>query len=725
MEGSCTRLLLRFWPGLVVGGIVLGAGGLSAAFAARATHWSVMSDELQTAKLATSIADGLAILPQIHGERYGTLGQQLYPLLLSPLFASLGVPAAVHAAHIANGFLLASAAVPAYLLARDVTGSRVAGCVTAGLTAFVPWLVLSATLLTENAAYPAFVWGVLLCHRALVRPSGWRDAAAVGGLLLVYLARTQLFVLAVAFPIALLGHELSYVRRESGQTRLRALGGAARRAVSSHLLLAGVYLLGLAGVAALGAAGRLGDVFGNYVGTLHGGLLPPGIWTSAAAHIGNVVVALGIAPFLLATAWGVVTVLHPQRREAHAFALLMLLVVPLLVFEVASFDLRYTPGGFIQDRYLFYVAPLLAVGASAALLERERRKQEAALVLASSAPFAGLAWAASFAAGTVIFWASPASAFHPALDAVSGWVEFSADSLVLWAGVAIAAALALLLLQAPPLTGLAAVGAAVCALGAFEAVYVFDRYAVPATTLPRSIPATRADWVDAADPGRRAVTLVPSPYLAPEFWWDTEFWNGTVRYVLRVDGDPTFTPFPSRPLSIDPGTGRLRRDLPSDLLVETSVETRFHLAGTRTLAAAPPLVLSHVERPYRAEWTTTGADPDGWARPDRPVTVRVFPARGPGLYELAVTVSPPPGLQRPVSVRLQSRDAARVATLRPGGAQQTGILVCVPARHPGEATLTAAGGGSLPDGRVVSLHTDAIQTRVTSRSCTPRARPAS
>ena len=132
MEGSCTRLLLRFWPGLVVGGIVLGAGGLSAAFAARATHWSVMSDELQTAKLATSIADGLAILPQIHGERYGTLGQQLYPLLLSPLFASLGVPAAVHVAHIANGFLLASAAVPAYLLARDVTGSRVAGCVTAG-----------------------------------------------------------------------------------------------------------------------------------------------------------------------------------------------------------------------------------------------------------------------------------------------------------------------------------------------------------------------------------------------------------------------------------------------------------------------------------------------------------------------------------------------------------------------------------------------------------------
>src|SRR5947208_16420545 len=165
-----------------------------------------MTDELQVVRLAESTAARLSPVPHIHGAYYGALAQ-LYPLLLAPLFGVLSAPAAETAAHALNALLLPSAAWPAFLLARSVTGSRSAGLAAAALTAFTPWLVLSSTLLTENAAYPAFVWAVFLCHRALHEPGTGRDAAAVGALVLAYLARTQLFVLAVALPIAVVVYE--------------------------------------------------------------------------------------------------------------------------------------------------------------------------------------------------------------------------------------------------------------------------------------------------------------------------------------------------------------------------------------------------------------------------------------------------------------------------------------------------------------------------------------
>ena len=144
---------------LVVAACVLAAAGLTAYYTVRATAWAVMTDELQVALLATSIADSLSPVPMIHGVYYGA-HSQLYPLLIAPFYGTLSAPAAATAAQAVNAHLLAGAAWPAYLLARSVAGSRSAGYVAAALTAFTPWLVLASTLLTENAAYPAFVWAV-------------------------------------------------------------------------------------------------------------------------------------------------------------------------------------------------------------------------------------------------------------------------------------------------------------------------------------------------------------------------------------------------------------------------------------------------------------------------------------------------------------------------------------------------------------------------------------
>src|ERR687887_1288100 len=383
---------------LPVLGIVLAAGLLAVEYASQATQWAVMTDELQTSKLATSIGETLSPVPRIHGAYYGALNQ-LYPLLLSPLYRFFSAPAAFDGAHVLNAFLLASSAWPAYLLGRAVTGRVGGGYFAAALTAFTPWLVLSSTLLTENAAYPAFVWAVFLCYRALVEPSADRDAAAVVALALAYLARTQLFVLAFALPIAVVAYERDL-----------------RRAFARHRLLASAYGAGAVAAIGLAAAGALTRVLGNYAGTVQGDVLPAGIWHSAAVHLDEVVVGTGVAPFLLATAWA----FTPSRREAQAFAVLLVPLAALLTLEAASFDLRFTPGGFTQDRYVCYLAPLFAVGAAACLLDPGRRVLRAALVLAAGLAFAGLAAADSFDQEITLWWASPAGAFHRALSDAAG-----------------------------------------------------------------------------------------------------------------------------------------------------------------------------------------------------------------------------------------------------------------------------------------------------------------
>ena len=50
----------------------------------------------------------------------------------------------------------------------------------AALTIAVPWMVMSTMMLTEVAAYPAFVWAILALQRSIAKPSPSRDLLAVG-----------------------------------------------------------------------------------------------------------------------------------------------------------------------------------------------------------------------------------------------------------------------------------------------------------------------------------------------------------------------------------------------------------------------------------------------------------------------------------------------------------------------------------------------------------------
>ncbi len=137
-----------------------------------------MTDELVWERLAISVGQWHSVLPRLHGEVIRSLSQ-LYPLLLAPFFWSGFVSDDLQRAHVFDAWLMTSAAIPAFLLARRVTGRRWPAYLTALLAACTPWLVYSTVLLTEVAAYPVFLWAILAMHKAITDPSPRNDLLLV------------------------------------------------------------------------------------------------------------------------------------------------------------------------------------------------------------------------------------------------------------------------------------------------------------------------------------------------------------------------------------------------------------------------------------------------------------------------------------------------------------------------------------------------------------------
>jgi hypothetical protein len=677
---------------------VLTAGLIGGYYALRATSWAVMTDELQVVRLAESIGDRLSPVPVIHGVYYGALSQ-LYPLLLAPLFATLSAHDAATAAHALNSILLPSAAIPAFLLARAVTGSRLAALAAAALTAFTPWLVLTSTLLTENVAYPAFVWAVFLCHRTLAKPSPRRDALALLGLLVAFFARTQLLVLVIALPLAVVVHELGRMGVRRGL----------RRAFTCHLLLFTAYGLAFLVAGVLFAADSLEAVVGNYAVPFSGDLLPEGLWPSVASHLVHVIVGCGVVPFVLAAAWVVLTLARPEGKAPHAFAALWVILVPLLSVEVASFDLRFTPGGFNQDRYLFYLAPLFAVGAVAALC---RRGPLAPLVVLATAAFGIVAWlvlaGSAYDNDSVIFWAAPAAAFHTAIAEAGARLQLPPDPLL----VAVAAVLvggALVLLARRPTVALPAVTCVVAAVGALQAIYVFERYGDPVMT--REPLVSPRDWIDRVVPEGHSVALVPAPHDTPAYWWETELWNKRVDRVFRINAGRTFSPFPATDLAIDFRRGVLRGPAPSDHLVLSAAESRFHLLQQGRVVDGDALKLVRVERPYRLDWATRGVTSDGWTVAGGRATLRFYGNGRPRGRRIVLVLAASSGAARPLHFTLRGAGRTIQGYVDPGGARPPVPLdVCVPRRGFFDVALTTDRAVQMPDGSLVGLHLERIST---------------
>jgi hypothetical protein len=497
-------------------------------------------------------------------------------------------------------------------------------------------------------------------------------------------------------------HELGYTIARHGLLAGARVG--TRRALSRHPVLAAVYL-GAVGVAAgLWTLGGLANVVGNYSLPFEGNPVPPGFWRATLEHFDQVLLAVGVLPVVLAASWLVTTFAHPDRRSPHAFAALLAVTVPLLTFQVTSFDLRFTPEQFIQDRYLVYLVPLFAVGCATWLTMRDHLRTRLVSAACVGA-FVVVLLRAVPDGNTVIFWAAPGATFRPALASAADGVHLPD---VVFLQVAAALAVAAMLLVAWRLPRAALIGAVVflVTFGAAQLVHAYERYAEP--SLVRDDVGRRA-WIDAAVPDGEPVALVPGGVDGPVDWWEAELWNGSVERALRIGRTPMPTPFPVLDARIDAERGRVLGPEPSRYVVVSKSETRFGLASARPVAEKASLRLLRVDRPYRLSWTTRNLTRDGWTTPGRDAVVRVFGQGGTGRRAVSLTLAASSRSTRRVPFSVLAPGDSTIGTVDPGGARPpVEVTVCVPEGGWAEVRLVTPRGTRLRDGRLVSLHVERV-----------------
>ena len=671
-----TAALVLLWIGV--------SAWLAIWYSGRIRDWSVMTDELLYAKLATSIADAGSPLPQVHGTSIEVYNQ-LYPLLIAPLYGAFSPPEAFRAAHVLNAIVMASAVFPTYLLGRQVL-PRAWAVAVAGLAVLVPWMVLIGFMMTESAAYPAFVWALLGLQVAIAAPSPRRDLLAVAALGLAVLARTQFAVLAFVLPLGILGHELLRTPRRNVLESLRT-------AIGEHRVLAGLYAAGAALALVVALAGSFGSLLGVYGVTVEqGSLLPSGVWSSAARHLDAVAIGAGLLPLILGGGWMLSTLVRPADGRGQALATLSVATIVALTFVAASFSVRFGDG-IVRDRYLFYVVPLLLIGSAAALRSADRRSVAAGSALVTIL-FAATAAQLPFTVYPGVWIDSPASVLNELLMEQSGGL--GTGTFVALLGLFTGLLVILALLLAP--RDLVAV-VAVVALLTFSVLTLrseVDRIVTGTGLSGRPLagsPGLVLDWVDTVVPEGASAALVAFPIstawdTTAIRWWDVEFWNRRVTHAFVAgDGNFRYTPFPHRELEIDWTTGEVEGtgDAPP-FVVASPGDSRFQLAGSDR-AANLGFVVRAVQRPYRALWVTRGLQADGWTTPGRPATVRVYGANRRELLELGM------GLRAPASgsstYRLITRGQTRTGILEQGTSTTEVMRACLPARSVADLTLTS------------------------------------
>jgi hypothetical protein len=685
--------ILGLWCALALGLSVL---------TTRVRDWFAMLNEMLYERRAISIAQSISPLPRIRGEFVSTF-DQLYPALIAPAFRWGDVPHDLWIAHALNAWIMSSACIPAYLLARRVTATPWIAYVVAVLTVVMPWIVLSSFLLTEVAAYPAFVWALLAMHASTAEPSRRHDVLALLAIGVAFAGRTQLALLLLVLPVAILALELG---------RSGSLRRAVRTAVAGHRVLAWAY--GILAVAALvlGPLGRLPGVLGVYGATIGGtgssvgeGFGAEELGRSLAEHASTFSLGLGILPLVVGAAWLLANLVRPSAdRELHAFACLGALTLITLLAQVTVFDLRFGDD-FVHDRYLFYLVPVVVLAFLCAV--RDRRSLRWSLV----APTAVIVLGFTLGALPGFTWQqfatvnsdAPIAAFYRPIVAAFGSLGAARAALAL-VTVALAAlfALAYARLSRRWLARLSA-GFALLVVPALT-VYMLERVLGHDGWSGRPLTATPAyDWVDGLVGGAN-VAMAPYPVSTAYFvnqrvWRDLEFWNKSVdREVQQPERSFVFTSdtFPKLYPRFDPADGRSDVS-PASFVLQADQETRFRIAGTVRLYQEG-VSLIEAAKPWRLDWLGRGLYPDGWTRPHTPARVRVFAVPGqrtPVTRTLSLAFQTPEGVGRR-DVRVSSN--VERAAVRALGARtvREALSVCVPAGGHADVRMSTRGVSEIP-----------------------------
>ena len=499
--------------------VALTLGWILSLATTRVKNWFVMTDELYYERLAVSVAQTGSLLPRLHGELVPNVNQ-LYPVLISPLFGDGNVPASFAGAHRLNAFLIASAAIPVFLLARRIGLGRWISLWAGALSVAVPWVVLASFLLTEVVAYPAFCWALLALTHAVERKRWTTDVLALAVIGVAVLARTQFIVLLGVLLVAVVAEAMLDATPRGAPANL----WRTRR----HLvLLFGALLLVVVAAVAIGKGSKL---LGSYSVTAENVRLDLGLFRLVFEHLALLALGLAILPFVVGVGW-LVDRLRPSAVAAErAFAVVGCTTLVLVTLQVASFNQRFG-AGLVKDRYLFYVVPVVLVGLAAAVMSRQWPRWWA-LVLPAAVAAVGFA-SAPLALYEKFNVDSPVAVLNNELIELATSTRWAHVLLVLAALVALQA-----LLLAKPFLPWRAAAASVAVLATLalplETVYAFDRlFAVNGTNgLPLTLDqGVVFNWVDRNVGPTGRVTVMKYPVGGPDwwagqgYWWDVEFWN--------------------------------------------------------------------------------------------------------------------------------------------------------------------------------------------------------
>jgi hypothetical protein len=671
------------WLAAIVGVVFLTGVGYTRSI----VEYFVMSDELGYVKQASHFAS--TFWPSTPGDMWFNSYSQLWPLVIAPAYGLFDTPTAFGIAHAIAAGAIASAAIPAYLLAGRVIDGQIGRLLAAALTVTVPWLAFSGSLMTESLSYPLFTWALLACSVAIERPSPARDAVALGTIAVAFLTRPQLGALAVAFVVAVVLHELTF---NDGTRRPRA---AALRRMSGHGPLLGLVAAGL--VLALAGVSS-STVLGNYATTTQGGVFVDGMVQQGRELLAYIALGVGVLPLALAPAWIVLELMRPRNLATRAFATLSLTTLVTMVVVTASFSVRFTAG--INDRYLFFIAPLLTIGAVALLFDR----RPATLPLAAGAAIAAAILGSAALAATGPSIVSPTYALNTVLQGRGpqiaerlGLGGLSPPGLLALGTVAAVIALAFAR-RRWPLTPWIAWG--VCG-ALLVATTLETRYAL------RIIKQTQAgasqafidgrNWLDRTAPGTGNVgavlSFIDSDVASTASWWDVSFWNKRIDRVWRLPDASLYSQGFARPASVDPRTGRMAALDERSLLVLGQFDRRFALRGARTIGLWGPFALVQAPRPYRATWTLAATRDDGLLPAGKRARLTLF---GDGRRErrMLVRLSATATADATGDYRLVARSASGrewTVRVRRGGGGALRATVRVPANGATRLRLTLRG----------------------------------
>jgi len=593
--GPLPRSVARRIPAVVpLAGIVVVSCVLQYVFARQARGPWIMVDELIYSELAKSLASSGHLLVRGHSELgYGLV----YPALISPAWFLRSIPSAYAVAKAINVVAMSLTAVPAYLLARRLTGSGLA-LVAAALTVAVPSTLYAGTLMTENAFYPLFVCFALALVRCLERPTGARQLLVLVLCVLAFLTRVQAVVLLPAAALAPL-----------------TLRSIQRRPWRSLLAFRGLYAsIGLGGaIAALAGTLRGGSplaVLGAYrvAGEHHYAVGPAVRWL--VYHVAALDLYVGVVPLV---AFVLLAVLARRLDAAEqAFVAAALPLVVLLVLEVAVFA-TFPPVKRIEERNMFYVAPLLFVALVAWVARGAPRP---------TIPTALTALAAAALPGVI-----------PYRSLIGVSAKSDTLALLLWwwlenhwipaasvAAVAVlgAGALAALFAALPARHAVVLPVLVFLYLGASLAAAEYGRNGLrsaSAGAVFQGITAPQRNWIDRALGRRDAVVAAIWSGRASVFTlWENEFFNRSVGPVLEVGASPGGG-LPATTIAVDRRTGLLRLGDGSPLRARYALaDASLPLAGN-VLARddGRGIALYRVRGPLRETQLVSGLYADGWA----------------------------------------------------------------------------------------------------------------